>query len=64
METELGQIASDIVGAETPKTPLELKLESLSTFLAYIAVVVAVLLVSIKVIFAYGQPDVDLYEVR
>ncbi|MBT60362.1 MAG: ATPase [Euryarchaeota archaeon] len=63
MGTELGQIASDIVGADTPKTPLELKLESLSTFLAYIAVVVAVLLVTIKVLFAYGEPDVDLYEV-
>ena len=54
MNTQLGRIASDISEAQTPKTPLELKLESLGRFLGFIALVVAVLLVSIKLILAYG----------
>ena len=59
MSTELGRIASNIVGSESPKTPLELKLESLGRFLGFIALVVATLLVSIKVLIAYGDPAVD-----
>ena len=62
MSTQLGRIASDISEAQTPKTPLELKLESLGRFLGFIALVVAVLLVSIKLILAYGG-DVPLREV-
>lgn len=54
MNTELGRIAKDIAEAETPKTPLELKLESLGRFLGFIALVVAVLLVSLKLVSAYG----------
>ena len=53
MSTELGKIASDIAGAETPKTPLERKLESLGKFLGFIALIVATLLVSIELIFTY-----------
>ena len=37
MSTQLGRIASDISEAQTPKTPLELKLESLGRFLGFIA---------------------------
>ena len=56
MTTQLGRIASDISEAQTPKTPLELKLESLGRFLGFIALIVAVLLVSIKLILGYGGP--------
>lgn len=62
MNTELGRIAKDIAEAETPKTPLELKLESLGRFLGFIALVVAVLLVSLKLVSAYGT-GADLQEV-
>ena len=63
MTTELGRIASNIVDAETPKTPLEMKLESLGRFLGFIALIVAVLLVSIELLFAYGAADENLREV-
>tara|TARA_B000000565_G_scaffold223703_1_gene179051 strand:+ start:1100 stop:3883 length:2784 start_codon:yes stop_codon:yes gene_type:complete len=53
MQTELGKIASDIAEAETPKTPLEHKLESLGKFLGFIALIVAVLIVSIGLILEY-----------
>jgi Ca2+-transporting ATPase len=62
MQTQLGRIASDIAGSDTPKTPLELKLESLGKFLGFIALIVAVLLVSLEMIIAYGEPNVDLKE--
>jgi len=55
METELGKIASDIAEAETPKTPLSHKLESLGKFLGFIALFVAVLIVSIELIITYGE---------
>ena len=53
MYTELGKIASDIAEAETPKTPLEHKLESLGKFLGFIALIVAALIVSIELIVTY-----------
>ena len=53
METELGKIASDIAEAETPKTPLEHKLESLGKFLGFIALIVAALIVSVSLIVTY-----------
>ena len=53
MKTELGKIASDIAEAETPKTPLEHKLESLGKFLGFIALIVAALIVSIGLILEY-----------
>ena len=62
MTTQLGHIASDISEAVTPKTPLELKLESLGRFLGFIALIVAVLLVSIKMILAIGG-ELSLWEV-
>ena len=62
METQLGRIASDIASSDTPKTPLELKLESLGKFLGFIALIVAVLLVSIEMIIAYGNPKIDIWE--
>ena len=55
MRTELGKIARNIADAQTPKTPLELKLESLGRFLGFIALIVAVLLVSLKMIVAYKK---------
>ncbi|MEK9730254.1 MAG: cation-transporting P-type ATPase [Candidatus Poseidoniales archaeon] len=63
MQTELGKIAADIAEAETPKTPLELKLEQLGRFLGFIALIVAVILVVVKMIFALGDPDAVLTEV-
>lgn len=63
MATELGRIASDIVGSESPKTPLEHKLESLGKFLGSIALVVAVLLVSFELIFALGDDTANLRDV-
>ena len=62
MKTQLGKIASDIASSDTPKTPLELKLESLGKFLGFIALIVAILLVSIEMIIAYGNPKVDIWE--
>ena len=62
MNTQLGRIASDIASSDTPKTPLELKLESLGKFLGFIALIVAVLLVSIEMIIAYGNPKIDIWE--
>ena len=53
MNTELGKIATDIAEAETPKTPLEHKLESLGKFLGFIALIVAALIVSIELIVTY-----------
>ena len=53
MQTELGKIANDIAEAETPKTPLEHKLESLGKFLGFIALIVAALIVSIGLILEY-----------
>tara|TARA_B110000444_G_scaffold261561_1_gene315388 strand:- start:8608 stop:11388 length:2781 start_codon:yes stop_codon:yes gene_type:complete len=55
MSTELGRIASDIAQAETPKTPLEHKLESLGKFLGFIALFVAALIVSIELIITYFE---------
>ncbi|MEC7089793.1 MAG: HAD-IC family P-type ATPase, partial [Candidatus Thermoplasmatota archaeon] len=63
MKTELGKIASNIAEAQTPKTPLELKLESLGRFLGFVALIVAVLLVSLNLVVSYGKPGVDLREV-
>ena len=63
MQTELGKIASNIADAQTPKTPLELKLESLGKFLGFIALIVAILLVSLNLLVSYGKPGVDLREV-
>ena len=58
MRTELGRIAADIAEAEAPKTPLELKLESLGRFLGIIALVVAVLLVGMNLVIAvFGGSD-------
>ena len=62
MKTQLGKIASDIASSDAPKTPLELKLESLGKFLGFIALIVAVLLVSIEMIIAYGNPKLDIWE--
>ena len=63
MNTELGKIAQNLAESTTPKTPLELKLGSLGRFLGFIALVVAVLLVSLNLIVSYGRPGVDLREV-
>ena len=53
MNTELGKIADDITSVETPKTPLETKLESLGKFLGGIALTVAVLLLTLTLLFSY-----------
>ena len=64
MNTELGQIASGISSTETPKTPLEVKLESLGKFLGLVALVVAVLLVTLNMAFAYvSESSESLLEV-
>ena len=53
MKTQLGKIASDIASSDTPKTPLELKLESLGKFLGFILCCCR-FVVSIEMIIAYG----------
>ncbi len=65
MNTELGGIASGISDVTTPKTPLEIKLESLGRFLGWIAVTTAVLLLSLHVLDAWftGSRGDDLYTV-
>ncbi len=52
MSTVLGGIASGISDVTTPKTPLEIKLHSLGKLLGSIALVIAVLLVSLHVVKA------------
>lgn len=53
MDTELGKIADNITSVETPKTPLEIKLEGLGRFLGGIALSVAVLLLTLALLFSY-----------
>tara|TARA_Y100001980_G_C14556822_1_gene350776 strand:+ start:25330 stop:28092 length:2763 start_codon:yes stop_codon:yes gene_type:complete len=53
MSTELGKIADNITSVETPKTPLEIKLESLGKFLGGIALSVAILLLTLTLLFSY-----------
>ena len=59
MSTRLGDIATGITSVEVPKTPLELKLESLGKFLGLIALIAATSLVLFNVAFAlYGGADI------
>ena len=53
MKTELGKIADNITSVETPKTPLETKLEALGRFLGGIALSVAFLLLTLTLLFSY-----------
>ena len=57
MDTELGKIADNITSVETPKTPLEIKLEGLGRFLGGIALSVAVLLLTLALLFSYLDGD-------
>ena len=52
MTTKLGDIASGLSEVDTPKTPLEIKLESLGKFLGLIAIITAVSLVGFEIIIA------------
>jgi Ca2+-transporting ATPase len=65
MDTELGSIASGISDVKTPKTPLEIKLESLGRFLGWVAVTSAVLLLSLHVLDAWftGSRGSELYTI-
>ena len=63
MDTQLGHIASDIQEAEPPKTPLELKLESLGRFLGFIALLVAVVIVGVELGKAIIDGQGDLFSV-
>lgn len=63
MQTQLGMIATDIQEAEPPKTPLELKLESLGRFLGFIALVVAVVVVGVELGKAIIDGQGDLFSV-
>lgn len=63
METQLGRIATDIQEAEPPKTPLELKLESLGRFLGFIALLVAVVIVGVELGKAIIDGQGDLFSV-
>ena len=63
MNTQLGHIASDIQEAEPPKTPLELKLESLGRFLGFIALLVAVVIVGVELGKAIIDGQSDLFSV-
>jgi Ca2+-transporting ATPase len=57
MNTELGKIADNVTSVETPKTPLETKLESLGRFLGGIALSVAILLLTLTLLFSYIDGD-------
>ena len=59
MDTELGKIADNITSVETPKTPLEIKLESLGKFLGGIALTVAILLLTLTLLFSYIDGNFD-----
>ncbi|MAS62387.1 MAG: ATPase, partial [Euryarchaeota archaeon] len=59
MDTELGKIADNITSVETPKTPLEIKLESLGRFLGGIALTVAILLLTLTLLFSYIDGNFD-----
>ena len=64
MNTILGGIASGISDVTTPKTPLEVKLESLGRFLGGIALTTAALLLLLHVVEAWlGQTGDSMYEV-
>jgi len=63
MQTQLGMIATDIQEAEPPKTPLELKLESLGRFLGFIALLVAVVVVGVELGKAIIDGQGDLFSV-
>ena len=64
MNTILGGIASGISDVTTPKTPLEVKLESLGKFLGGIAVTCAALLLLLHVVKAWGEGSTDsMYDV-
>ncbi|PXF22360.1 MAG: hypothetical protein CXX72_02880 [Methanobacteriota archaeon] len=55
METQLGDIAAGISDAGSPKTPLEIKLESLGKFLGIIAVMAAASLLLMHVTIAFAE---------
>ena len=57
MKTELGKIADNITSVETPKTPLEIKLEGLGRFLGGVALSVAILLLTLTLLFSYIDGD-------
>ena len=64
MNTILGGIASGITDVSTPKTPLEIKLESLGRFLGYVAVTSASLLLLLHVVSAwFSESGESMYEV-
>ena len=64
MNTILGGIASGITDVNTPKTPLEIKLESLGKFLGYVAVTSASLLLLLHVVSAwFSDSGESMYEV-
>ena len=65
MSTILGSIARGISDVTPPKTPLEIKLESLGKFLGGVAVTSAVLLLLLHVVSAWfgGSRGNELYEV-
>ena len=64
MNTILGGIASGISDVTTPKTPLEVKLESLGRFLGGIAITCAALLLFLHVVIAWGEGSTEsMYDV-
>ena len=64
MNTILGGIASGITDVTTPKTPLEIKLESLGRFLGYVAVTSASLLLLLHVVSAwFSDSGESMYQV-
>ena len=57
MNTMLGTIASGISDVTTPKTPLEVKLESLGKFLGWIAITCSVLLILLQIVKNWFGPS-------
>ena len=66
MNTQLGRLAADLAEVEAPKTPLEVKLETLGRFLGYVAIFAALLIVTLSLGKAYlinGMRGEELYAV-
>ena len=64
MNTKLGDIATGISDVETPKTPLEIKLESLGRYLGFIAIMTALALVVYEISIALLIDGANINELK
>ena len=59
MKTEMGKIADMLAGEEDDQTPLQKKLAGLSKFLGILTVVIVVLMLAVKIIWAVVQNNLE-----